>query len=168
MIKLPQAKPTQVVVHRIEFQTKERELISTALEDYKEQQLINSAIKAAPMVAVAGGLVYGAWIVSKTWAGITSALNGPLEKVKDEIGEIFEPRDNRTMRQQLQSGDIEFSESGNIYTETILNPKVRDWAIFDIGDLLNLAPQGTTAQKAGDVLENTRDKGWEYLFNIFD
>lgn len=164
---MPQAKPTQVIVHRFELQTSERKYLEEIIEKQNQASIIRSVSNAAGPLTTA--LVVGVvgWAGIKAWATVQAALVGPIERAEQTINELFEPRDNRTKREIIQSGELNLSENGNIFTETILNPTVRDWAILDFGDLLSLAPEGSTAQKTGEFLENTRDTVQEGILGIF-
>ena len=84
------------------------------------------------------------------WAGIQAALVGPIEQAQESIGNLFIPitpeeKENRTT------------------TNT-----VRDWTMFDLTDLLQLAPEGSTARQAGDFGERATDWVWDTLFGVFE
>ena len=77
---MPKAKPDQVIVHRIELQEKEREL----LEPFVKAKEVEQYGKTAATVAAAGALgvgVYVAW-----WT--TDALFGWMGKAKDKLDEM--------------------------------------------------------------------------------
>jgi len=77
---MPKAKPTQVIVHRIELQEKEREM----LEPFVKAKEVEQYGKTAATIAAAGALgvgVYVAW-----WT--TDALFGWMGKAKDKLDEM--------------------------------------------------------------------------------
>jgi len=77
---VPKAKPTHVIVHRIELQEKERELI----EPFVKAKEVEQYGKTAATVAAAGALgvaVYVGW-----WT--TDALFGWMNKAGDKLEEI--------------------------------------------------------------------------------
>ena len=77
---MPKAKPDQVIVHRIELQEKEREL----LEPFVKAKEVEQYGKTEATVAAAGALgvgVYVAW-----WT--TDALFGWMGKAKDKLDEM--------------------------------------------------------------------------------
>jgi len=140
---MPSAKPTQVIVHRIELQTSERKY----LEEYMAQRRISTW--AAPLASAAGpigiglGLATAGWLVIKGWAAVQQALIGPLEDAQDAIGDAFAPRKD--------------TGSGERNTAN----KVRDWTVLDLSDILQLFPEDSRANQAGDVLE----RGSDYIFD---
>ena len=77
---MPKSKPDQVIVHRIELQEKEREL----LEPFVKAKEVEQYGKTAATIAAAGALgvgVYVAW-----WT--TDALFGWMGKAKDKLDEM--------------------------------------------------------------------------------
>ncbi len=125
---MPQAKPTQVIVHRIELQSTERKLLDEYLQAQATQGYINSAIKATGPVAIGAGIAGGIWLGVKAWAGVQAALLGPVEEAKQYVEGLFAPYDEQ--RDGVGGlGDVQedLSESGNIYTEVFKNDTVRDW-----------------------------------------
>ena len=121
---MPQAKPTQVIVHRIELQQSERRQLEEFLEAKEKVDIANAASKFVGPAMIAGSVIGGVWIGAKVWAGIQAALVGPIEQAQESIGNLFIPitpeeKENRTT------------------TNT-----VRDWTMFDLTDLLQLAPEG--------------------------
>jgi len=164
---MPQAKPTQVIVHRFELQTSERKYLEEIIEKQNQASIIRSVSNAAGPITTALAVGVVGWAGIKAWATVQAALLGPIERAEQTINELFEPRDNKSMREKVQSGELNLSENGNIFSETILNPTVRDWVVFDLGDLLSLAPEGSKAKQAGDFLENTRDSVQEGILGIF-
>jgi len=146
---MPQAKPSQVVVHRIELQTSERRMLEEYLEARASTSYINSAIKATGPIAVGAGVIGGAWIASKTWAGITAALAGPIEDAQNALGELFSP----------------ISEEEQAARST--PNKVRDWSFIDLTDILQLAPKGSAARRAGDAGERVSDDVIDAVFGFF-
>ena len=77
---MPKAKPTQVIVHRIELQEKEREM----LEPFVKAKEVEQYGRTAATVAAAGALgvaVYVGW-----WT--TDALFGWMNKAGDKLDEM--------------------------------------------------------------------------------
>ena len=74
---MPKAKPTHVIVHRIELQEKERELI----EPFVKAKEVEQFAKSAAMVGGAAALGVGAYIA--WWA--TDTLYGWGEKAADRL-----------------------------------------------------------------------------------
>ena len=77
---MPKAKPDQVIVHRIELQEKEREL----LEPFVKAKEVEQVAKSVAMVGVAGAVGVGAWIAWWT----CDAVFGWMGKAKDKIDEV--------------------------------------------------------------------------------
>jgi len=144
---MPQAKPTQVIVHRVELQTSERRMLEEYLEAQSTNAYINSAIRASGPIAIGLGIAGGAWLGVKAWAGVQAALLGPIEDAKEDIAGLFAPRT-----------DDENRSTPN---------KVRDWSIIDLTDILQLAPEGSPARKAGDFGERTSDAAIDGLLSLF-
>jgi len=144
---MPQAKPTQVVVHRIELQTSERKMLDEYLQNKATNDYINSAIKAAGPVAIGAGIAGGVWLGVKAWAGVQAALLGPLEDAKQEIEGLFAPRSSDEDRSTVN--------------------KVKDWSLIDLTDILQLAPEGSPARKAGDFGERAGDAVSDGILSIF-
>ena len=147
---MPQAKPTQVIVHRIELQQTERKQLEEFLEIQKNVNIANSVSKFVGPLATAGSIIGGVWIGAKVWAAVQAALLGPIENAAEDIGNLFVP--------------ITEEEKQN---RTTVN-KVRDWGVFDLTDLLQLAPEGSTARQAGDFGERATDWVWDTLFGAFE
>jgi peroxiredoxin family protein len=77
---MPKAKPTHVIVHRIELQEKEREL----LEPFVKAKEVEQFAKAGSMVVTAaalGATAYATWWTLET-------IHGWGEKAKDRMEEI--------------------------------------------------------------------------------
>jgi len=74
---MPKAKPTHVIVHRIELQEKERELLEPIIKAKEVEQYG----KTAATVAAAGALGVGAYVA--WWA--TDAVFGWMDKAGDKI-----------------------------------------------------------------------------------
>lgn len=144
---MPQAKPTQVIVHRVELQTSERRMLEEYLEAQSTNAYINSAIRASGPIAIGLGIAGGAWLGVKAWAGVQAALLGPIEDAKEDIAGLFAPRT-----------DDENRSTPN---------KVRDWSIIDLTDILQLAPEGSPARKAGDFGERASDAAIDGLLSLF-
>jgi len=125
---MPQSKPTQVVVHRIELQTSERRMLDEYLQNKSTTDYINSAIRATGPIAIGAGIAGGLWLGVKAWAGVQAALLGPVEDAKEYVEGLFAPYDaERDGPGGLQDVRDDLSESGNIFTETLKNDTVRDW-----------------------------------------
>ena len=77
---MPKAKPTQVIVHRIELQEKERELI----EPFVKAKEVEQFAKSAAMVGGAAALGVGAYVA---WWTLDS-IYGWGEKAKDRMEEV--------------------------------------------------------------------------------
>ena len=77
---MPKAKPTQVIVHRIELQEKEREL----LEPFVQAKQVEQVAKSAAMVGGAAALGVGAYVA--WWA--TESLFGWMGSAKDKYNEM--------------------------------------------------------------------------------
>jgi len=74
---MPKAKPTQVIVHRIELQEKEREL----LEPFVKAKEVEQIAKSTAMVVGAGALGVGAYVA--WWA--CDSVFGWMDNAKDKI-----------------------------------------------------------------------------------
>ena len=62
---MPKSKPTQVIVHRIEFQEKERDM----LEQYAMSKAINNLMWPVVAAGVGAGAVFIGWQVSEKLYG---------------------------------------------------------------------------------------------------
>jgi len=87
---MPKAKPDQVIVHRIELQEKEREL----LEPFVKTKEVEQYAKSAAMIGAAGALGVGAYVA--WW--VTDSMFGWMDNAKDKI---------QAMKQQLKDYDRE-------------------------------------------------------------
>ena len=91
---MPRAKPTHVIVHRIELQEKEREL----LEPFVKAKEVEQYGKTAATVAAAGALgvgVYVAWWTTDAMFGWMSKAGDKLEEIKGKIDAANEETDGR-------------------------------------------------------------------------
>lgn len=157
---MPQAKPTQVIVHRIEMQTTERKLVEEYLNAQATNAYINSAIKATGPIAIGAGIAGGIWLGVKAWAGVQAALLGPVEDAKEYIEELFAPYDEeRDGMGGLSDVADDLSESGNIFTEPFKNDTVRDW-IFS-PTISRLFPKNKKARALDRVVDDFFDKIFE-------
>ncbi len=77
---MPKAKPDKVIVHRIELQEKEREL----LEPFIKAKEVEQYGKTTSAVITAGALGVGAYVAWWT----TEAMFGWMGKAKDKAAEI--------------------------------------------------------------------------------
>ena len=75
MIAMPKAKPSQVIVHRIELQGKEREL----LEAYIGGSIVKNAVVPAAVVAAVGSASYIGYKATKAAFGWTEDI---IEDIK--------------------------------------------------------------------------------------
>lgn len=142
---MPQAKPTSVIVHRIELQSSERRMLDEYLQTQATNAYINSAIKAVGPIAIGAGIAGGIWLGVKAWAGVQAALLGPVEDAKQYVEGLFAPYDEERDRDGgLADVREDLSESGNIYTETLKNDTVRDWVFSPT--LSRLFPKNKTAR----------------------
>jgi hypothetical protein len=71
---MPQAKPSQVIVHRIELQQSERQMLKEYVEVHQKQQWIQTAGKVAAPLAITGAVVGSAYIATLAWKEIEEAL----------------------------------------------------------------------------------------------
>jgi len=71
---MPQAKPTQVIVHRIELQQSERQMLKEYVEVRQKQKWIQTAGMVAMPVAITGAVVGAAYIGTLAWKEIEEAL----------------------------------------------------------------------------------------------
>ena len=74
---MPKSKPTQVIVHRIELQEKERELLQPFVKGKEVEQYAKSAAMVTGAVALGAG-VYVAW-----WT--TDKIYGWMDDARDKI-----------------------------------------------------------------------------------
>ncbi len=101
---MPKAKPTQVIVHRIELQEKEREMLETAV-----------AAKAVRNLAEPAVAVFGAYVAYKS----AKSLYGWTEDLADTFWQNTIIRKSNRERQRK-----EMEESGFVYGE-------QDWSMGD-------------------------------------
>mgnify|MGYP006434885923 CR=1 FL=1 len=91
---MPKAKPTHVIVHRIELQEKERELI----EPFVKAKEVEQYGKTVATVAAAGALgvgVYVAWWTTDAMFGWMSKAGDKLEEIKGRIDAYDEQSDGQ-------------------------------------------------------------------------
>jgi len=89
---MPKSKPDQVIVHRIELQEKERELI----EPFVKAKEVEQVAKSVAMVGAAGALGVGAWIAWWTFDSVFGWMGNAKDKVdemRQKIKEIDEEHD---------------------------------------------------------------------------
>ena len=77
---MPKARPTQVIVHRIELQDTEREMLETITKG-KEIEQIGKTASSVVMAGALGVGVYVAW-----WT--TDAMFGWMNKARDKLDEM--------------------------------------------------------------------------------
>jgi len=91
---MPKAKPDQVIVHRIELQEKEREL----LEPFAKAKEVEQYGKTAATIAAAGALgvgVYVAWWTTDAMFGWMNKAGDKLEEIKGKIDAMDEQSDGQ-------------------------------------------------------------------------
>ena len=91
---MPKAKPTHVIVHRIELQEKEREL----LEPFVQAKQVEQYGKTAATVAATGALgvgVYVAWWTTEKMFGWMSKAGDKLDELKARIDSYDEQSDGQ-------------------------------------------------------------------------
>ena len=71
---MPQAKPTQVIVHRIELQQSERQMLKEYVEQQKVLSLARSASNAAGPIMTGAGIAAGAYIGIRGYQALVAAL----------------------------------------------------------------------------------------------
>lgn len=86
---MPQAKPTQVIVHRIELQSTERSMLKEYVETQKDLLVINTALKALQPTVIAVGAIGATYVGIRGYQALQAALNAfdPGEALK----ELMEP-----------------------------------------------------------------------------
>lgn len=148
---MPQSKPTQVIVHRIELQTTERKLLDDYLQAQETKSYIEAGIKAAGAAAVGGGIAAGAWLVIKGWAGVQAALLEPIEDAAEAIGGLFAPVSNE---------EEEARSTPN---------KVKDWTPYgaQVNLLQSILPEGSAARQYVDAGERLSDDFVDGFFGLF-
>ena len=95
---MPKSKPTHVIVHRIELQEKERELI----EPFVKAKEVEQYGKTVAAIGAAGALGVGAWVVWWT----CDTLYGWMDKAGDKI-DAFKSR----VDEYDELSDGQFSEN---------------------------------------------------------
>ena len=98
---MPKAKPTHVIVHRIELQEKERELI----EPFVKSKEVEQFAKSAAMVGAAGALGVGAYVAWWT----CDTLYGWMDDARDKISAAKQKikdydAENETNYEQMAKG----------------------------------------------------------------
>jgi hypothetical protein len=86
---MPVAKPTQIVVHRIELQQSERQMLKEFVETRQQQQWVKVGTGAIQPVLIAGGVVGASYVAIRGYQALVAALNAfdPAEALK----ELLEP-----------------------------------------------------------------------------
>tara|TARA_R110000851_G_C13076960_1_gene565427 strand:- start:952 stop:1452 length:501 start_codon:yes stop_codon:yes gene_type:complete len=72
---MPQAKPTQVIVHRIELQSSERTILKDYVEFQQSKAQIELALKAVQPTVVALGVVGATYVGVRGYQALVAALN---------------------------------------------------------------------------------------------
>lgn len=86
---MPSAKPTQVIVHRIELQNTERSLLKEYVEIQQNQKWVEVGSKAVGPVLIATGIVGASYVGIRGYQALQAALNDfdPGQALK----ELMEP-----------------------------------------------------------------------------
>jgi hypothetical protein len=93
---MPQAKPTQVIVHRIELQQSERQMLKEYVEGQQKMQIIQAASGAAGPALIGAGIAGAAYLGVLAWRELTTALNA-----LDPSAALAELNENRLIRGTL-------------------------------------------------------------------
>jgi hypothetical protein len=88
VVDIPRAKPTHVIVHRIELQESTKEMI----EPFVKTKEVEQIAKSAAMIGAAGALGVGAYVA--WW--VTDSIFGWMDNAKDKI---------QAMKQQIKDYD---------------------------------------------------------------
>ena len=99
---MPKAKPSQVIVHRIELQETERE----ALTQVMQQKVAADAVKVG-LVVVGGYLVVNS--ITTAWKLVNGIVEAP-RAIYDKLGESILGEDNYTKLKE--ENDKKLSENG--------------------------------------------------------
>ncbi len=86
---MPKAKPTHVIVHRIELQEKERELI----EPFVKAKEVEQFAKSAAMVGSAAALGVGAYVAWWTLDTVYGWGTKAKDRMEEIAGKISTPSD---------------------------------------------------------------------------
>jgi hypothetical protein len=83
---MPQAKPTQVIVHRIELQQSERQMLKEYVEQHERRKWIQTAGAAVQPAILAGGVMGAAYVGIRGYQALVAALNSlDVEAALDEL-----------------------------------------------------------------------------------
>jgi hypothetical protein len=83
---MPQAKPSQVIVHRIELQQSERQMLKEYVEEQNKRKWIQTAGGAVQPVIIAGGAIGAAYVGIRGYQALVAALNAlDVEGALDEL-----------------------------------------------------------------------------------
>ena len=91
---MPKARPTHVIVHRIELQEKERELLEPIIKAKEVEQYGKTAATVAAAGAVGVG-VYVAWWVTDSVFGWMNKAGEKLEELKAKVDHYDEQTDGK-------------------------------------------------------------------------
>lgn len=86
---MPQAKPTQVIVHRLELQQSERQMLKEFVEERQKQQWIQTAGSAVQPVLIAGGAIGAGYVVIRGYQALQAALNAA--DIQGALDELMKP-----------------------------------------------------------------------------
>jgi len=83
---MPQAKPSQVIVHRIELQQSERQMLKEYVEESQKRKWIETAGGAVQPLIIASGAVGAGYVVIRGYQALVAALNAlDVEGALDEL-----------------------------------------------------------------------------------
>jgi len=86
---MPKAKPTQVIVHRIELQEKEREYLETLQTTQSLKNIgIASAGASVPLLGFLGYKVFKKWKLQEEGTMLDFLSNEGREKLKERAKEV--------------------------------------------------------------------------------
>ena len=88
---MPKAKPTQVIVHRIELQEKERELFDNVMKAQEAKSYATAVNKMVVPVVAAGGIVVGFMIVDGIYdiaPKIYDRIKSSVDKAKEDASTV--------------------------------------------------------------------------------
>lgn len=105
--------------------------------------MIQAASNAAGPALIGLGVFGAGWVAVKGWATLTAALNDILPDVEANVAAAFAKNEDKTTAE-----------------------KISDWSPFAtfgvsryVDDLLQLAPDGSPLDSAGNLIENLQAEG---------
>jgi hypothetical protein len=94
---MPQAKPSKVIVHRIELQQSERQMLKEYVEERQKQQWVKTAGLAVQPVLLAGGAIAATYVGIRGYQALQAALNAlDVPGALDELMKPVYPAITRT------------------------------------------------------------------------